>query len=835
VHSAPRLGLALIACWAALLLAVSTASAAALNLTGTWHANYHCEAGWCAGGDFPATDVLTQAEGSNTVTGSNGSESISGTLNGNTLEYTSTTGGYVAEATLTISADGLSWTGPAHDNNGTSGVYTATREATKAAVGGQVRDDRDLPASEVTVKLTGTSDEHTAVSETAKTDSAGSYIFEVPPGEYTVAASGEAKDQNGGTLSVRKSPTAPNAPECDGSAKDATCTLHHLAVGEKAKATFTYTYCAAAERLPNRKPPTGCPVIFIPGFLGSRIFCEGTRELWTNIPSVDFADMGLERDGVTDARGPGSCSASAGPIPGQEGVVSTAAKKDVYGATLEFLNRIEARGGYPQPEKGAYAFPYDWRKSPLITLDALNETVDSVLSKTGASRVVLMAHSMGGLVMQAYIANPTYANKVIRAVTLGTPYWGAPKSHTALSTSHSNEPAPELFGLDLFLAQKDLQLAARNMQGLYWLYPSANYGAWLKVEGPGYPGRFVGGSQIDPWVASLGGTRALVDNAQAGHATYDGFKTNGVDYQVVVGAGVPTLSAMEFSFNEFEPLQFVRVWFGSGDGTVPLLSATQGASEGRAPLGDDVPIHYICGVDHVKLPGNASVQSSIEGFLMKGEALGGTSENCPYTGVETEYYVLPIPNHGAFASAAASKATATVVTASGTLSLEQALEQGLVQVIHDGYRWIVLTDSHHPATLQLSGKGIVLSTRALTSAGKGLAKGSGPAHYYGPLSGTVTIDQSGAVKRAGKPLKATRARRAPRTTAHVTRSGRLFIVRLTTKGSAGAITYVKFGKGAARRYRKPLRLTRAKLKALRFSSVDRFGDWGPMQRAAPRR
>jgi pimeloyl-ACP methyl ester carboxylesterase len=819
----------------AVLLSVGAARAATLNLTGTWQANYHCEAGWCAGGDFPATDVLTQAEGSNVVTGSNQIESISGTLSGNTFVYQSTTGGYVAQATLTISADGLSWSGPASDNNGTSGTYTATRQATKATVSGTVLDERDLPAPDVTVKVSGTSDESTAVSETAVSSASGSYSIELPPGEYTVSASGEAKDQNGGKLSVRKSPSAPNAPECDGSASEATCKLNHLAVGEKAKANFTFTYCAASDRLPNGKPPTGCPIIFIPGFLGSRIVCN-SGETWTNIPNVDFADMALERDGVTNAGAPGSCSATAGPVPGQAGVVSTAAGSDIYGKALEFLNRIEARAGYPQPEKGAYAFPFDWRKSPLITLGALNETVDGVLSKTGASRVVLMAHSMGGLAMQAYIANPTYANKVIRAITLGTPYWGAPKSHTALSTSHSNEPAPELLGLDLFLNARDLQLAARTMQGLYWLYPSANYGPWLKVEGPGYSGSLVGGSQIDPWVASLGGTRALVDNAQAGHAQYDGFKTNGVDYQVVVGVGTPTITAMKFDFDEFEQNQFVQVWFGSGDGTVPARSATQGAFEGSVPLGEHVPIHYVCGVGHVALPGNAGVQSRIEGFLLKGEVVSGNDEPCPYTGVETEWYRLPIPNHGAFAStAAAAGVSATVVSAGKTLTLEEAFKQGIVQVIHNGPKWVAVTDNHNPATLTLSGKGVVLTTRSLTSAGKGKsnAKGSGPAHYYGPLSGAVTIGQDGAVKRKGKTIKPAHAHGAPHTTAHVTRHGRYFIVRLSTKRSPRAAgTYVKIGKAAAVRYRKPLKLTRAKLKALRFASVDAFGDWERTRRAA---
>ena len=107
--------------------APAPASAAALNLTGTWSAVYHCEVG-CAGSSFPATDKLTQTEGSSAVTGSNGSEEIRGTLVGSRFEYHSSTGGYKAEGTLTISPDGQSWTGQVHDNNGTSGTYTATRQ-----------------------------------------------------------------------------------------------------------------------------------------------------------------------------------------------------------------------------------------------------------------------------------------------------------------------------------------------------------------------------------------------------------------------------------------------------------------------------------------------------------------------------------------------------------------------------------------------------------------------------------------------------------------------------------------------------------------------------------
>jgi hypothetical protein len=105
------------------------AATRAPNLTGTWSAVYHCGAG-CAGEEFPATDTLSQIEGSNKVTGTNEGENISGTLTGDTLEFhSSTPSGYETRGTLTLSADGRSWAGPLQDSNKTSGTYTATRQA----------------------------------------------------------------------------------------------------------------------------------------------------------------------------------------------------------------------------------------------------------------------------------------------------------------------------------------------------------------------------------------------------------------------------------------------------------------------------------------------------------------------------------------------------------------------------------------------------------------------------------------------------------------------------------------------------------------------------------
>jgi pimeloyl-ACP methyl ester carboxylesterase len=827
----------------ALLALLVPASASALNVTGTWNANYYCEVGWCAGNNFPAPGVvLEQEKGSSHV---NAPPSASGTLSGNVLTLDGEEGSYKFHEVLTIAPDGKSWEGPLSDSHGTSGTDTGVKVSgpEEGTVVGAVEDENDLPLAGVTVKLEGVSDtEEKKVNLTATSSANGNYSFEVEPGTYTVTASGEPTEHNGGTLAVRKSPTEPHAPECNGSVKEASCAMKHIAGSETSHVNFTYFECSATGRKVNGKEPTGCPIIFIPGFLGSRISCS-TGEMWTNLPNPDFADLQLKSDGVTNSGAPGSCAATAEPLSGQEGVVSRAVV-DIYGGVLEYLNRIAP--------KHVYALPYDWRKSPLIAKEALGKLIDEVLKSTGATRVVLMGHSMGGLVLQSYIAESSNANKVTRAVTLGTPYWGAVKSHVALLTGKSNEVAQETFGLDMFVKRlvaeeeessgiynstifaNDLQLAARNMQGLYWLYPADEYGPWLQVTSPGYPFGFMKSSQIRPWVTSLGGTPALITNAVSGHTAITGYPSNGVDFQVVAGAGTPTEAAMKVEENPAAITQPVTVWYASGDGTVPLVSATEGASEGK-PV--PILIHYICKVGHVALPGNATVQTGIEAFLLKGEAITGLEDNCPYTGIAMKVFEPVVVEHGkaAIGSSVKTKASTkgtliTVTTTSGTISLEEAVERGLVTTLQAGGTRFIATSNQ--VTVNVSGASVAVSVQSIKSGGKGHESGSGPAALYGPVSGSLAVGPTGVVSHSSKRLRARHAAKAPHTTARVSKHGHGFIVRLSAHAAAGvAATYVRIGKGHPARYRRALVLTAKQLKALRFESVDRFGRWERPQRA----
>jgi pimeloyl-ACP methyl ester carboxylesterase len=89
------------------------------------------------------------------------------------------------------------------------------------------------------------------------------------------------------------------------------------------------------------------------------------------------------------------------------------------------------RAGYTRDLDLFVAF-YDWRKS--VSDNATNYLIpwiDRARSRSGQSKVILVAHSMGGLVSRSYIQSDVYAtrNDVERLITLGTPHRGAPESY----------------------------------------------------------------------------------------------------------------------------------------------------------------------------------------------------------------------------------------------------------------------------------------------------------------------------------------------------------------------------------------------------------------------
>lgn len=467
--------------------------------------------------------------------------------------------------------------------------------------------------------------------------------------------------------------------------------------------------------------PAPPPIIFVHGFLGSVITC-GAQELWPSMPDPPLEDMRLEADGVTNLQS-GDCNPSAAPN-GQ--IVETVLGSDVYKSTKDFLTRIA-------PDS-SYFYAWDWRKSPEQALAELDALVDDARTAHGTDKVVLMAHSMGGLVVRWYIDDATRAAKVARALTVATPYLGSPKTIFPLAAGIET---PQASTMDALMSNAGLQALAKNLQGLYFLYPTTAYGGWLSVEGAAQSPLDAKG--VADYVATLGGTAALLDKALADRAAHlDGFKTNGVDLRVVVGTGLNTIGSVSFITDE-QGNPYVQLGYVNGDGTVPIRSAVQGPQGTSDPLGENVPIHYVCGVGHVALPGSAVVDDRIEAFLLSGGAIGGQEDACAPSGYEIGVYAID-PPAGAPAPAEADAASPATTLADPPQTLDEAELGGLVDVLDFGRQVLVITDTRNPATFSLPAGSYRIEVTRLTGGVKGIAA------EYPLVEGEITLQAGSAVQ-----------------------------------------------------------------------------------------
>ncbi|MBI1833551.1 MAG: hypothetical protein HYR90_01870 [Candidatus Andersenbacteria bacterium] len=99
---------------------------------------------------------------------------------------------------------------------------------------------------------------------------------------------------------------------------------------------------------------------------------------------------------------------------------------DWYDALIE---RLEAEGY--EKDKDLFVVFYDWRQSNIESaVEYLVPAINKALNMSGADKVDIVAHSMGGLVARAYVqSGPQYRNDVDQLIMLGTPNEGASDSY----------------------------------------------------------------------------------------------------------------------------------------------------------------------------------------------------------------------------------------------------------------------------------------------------------------------------------------------------------------------------------------------------------------------
>jgi len=104
----------------------------------------------------------------------------------------------------------------------------------------------------------------------------------------------------------------------------------------------------------------------------------------------------------------------------------------------DLLSTLRAR--FKESRQDIYEFPYDWRQSNEFTARRLSSFIEPLIlrrqEEQPGARVLLVGHSMGGLVAKYYAECLDEKKHTRRVITIGTPYLGAVKALDILANRY---------------------------------------------------------------------------------------------------------------------------------------------------------------------------------------------------------------------------------------------------------------------------------------------------------------------------------------------------------------------------------------------------------------
>ena len=172
-------------------------------------------------------------------------------------------------------------------------------------------------------------------------------------------------------------------------------------------------------------------VVVIPGIGGSALRSADKRPLWAFTPGAvtrpvrHVKELTRAGDNLADpdfSDGVEAYGLMAVPIPGLTRLFGSYQElRDSLFANFSLVNGLNY-----------LEFPYDWRRPVTVNAKLLAACVGERLTRlrqtVKSADVVIVAHSMGGLVGGEYLAHHSGGSVVRRMITLGTPFRGAPKA-----------------------------------------------------------------------------------------------------------------------------------------------------------------------------------------------------------------------------------------------------------------------------------------------------------------------------------------------------------------------------------------------------------------------
>jgi pimeloyl-ACP methyl ester carboxylesterase len=367
-------------------------------------------------------------------------------------------------------------------------------------------------------------------------------------------------------------------------------------------------------------------IIVIPGIMGSALVDARGRPVWSLRPGAlvqAIRTLGGSlraltlREEIGDEP-PGDGVRAVGLLPGLHVIPGLWSPVAGYAGILRFLRGprfqlIEPDPRHPERIPNLITFPYDWRLSNRYNGRLLAKTAVDALDRwrsqpgMAEAKLILVCHSMGGLVARWFLDREGGAALTRRLITIGTPHRGAVNSLGTLAN-----------GVEPGVGRLRLRLTgfARSMPSLYQLLPTYACMQLVGDERTTLAGVNVPG--LDP---------AMVADAARFHADLDAAGPAPYVLHKVVGIRQPTMTTARVYGGEVQLRSDIDRREQGGDGTVPRLSAEPAAGRGTE-------VHEVA-EQHGELQNARSTLDLLDGIV--------TREEVVWEGVPAEAFGVSMP------------------------------------------------------------------------------------------------------------------------------------------------------------------------------------------------
>jgi pimeloyl-ACP methyl ester carboxylesterase len=318
-------------------------------------------------------------------------------------------------------------------------------------------------------------------------------------------------------------------------------------------------------------------VILLPGITGS-VLAKNGKEVWA--PSVGAAwraltsfggsikDLELAADDADDG-------VTATCLVPDVSIVPGLIKLDGYTRIAESLC---ARLGLTDGENFR-AFPYDWRRANQHTAERLESQAMDWLkawrtqSGDNQAKLVLIGHSMGGLISRWFVECLGGWEHTRALVTLGTPHRGALNAVGFIENGMKKGIGP--LGIDL----SPLLRSFTSVYQLLPIYPCIDAGAAPQRVADAARAGALSHTDANRADAARDFHQQIID-AQAANSKLDAYAASGYTMVPIVGTEQPTAQSARIEGGRCTLVNSVGGQDLAGDGTVPRASATPIDMEG---------------------------------------------------------------------------------------------------------------------------------------------------------------------------------------------------------------------------------------------------------------